>query len=271
MRGAARLLFLRPMRLALVLSPICALAAAGQLPSSASLLNQALEADRKLGPVQAQYTYIEELRNQQIDKNGKPGAVDRKTYDVVFVEGEPYRKLILLDGKPLSPDRQRKVEEDLARTREERLKARREGGIHRSVSVGGLEALRDYFDTRITGEAVLRGHPVWVMESTPRKMKEADKKQEELRSWKHKSWFAKEDGMRIQWTSELVRAANGLQPKSMFTWELDQGDENCWLLRRVTGDVLFSAYRVIRTHTRSDQTFTNYRKFDVSSTITPIE
>ena len=240
------------------------------LPSAETVIQCAIAIDKQEAQLRTRYTYTEELRNQQIEKDGKLGAIDTKTFDVIFLEGEPFRKLILIDGKPLPPDKQKKVDQEMEKTRDARRKARR-SGLHfeRTVQIGGLAELLKYFDSRVTGEETLRGHLVWVMESTPKRdYKPSSKDEEQIMSWNHKSWFDQQDGSLMQSQDTAIRAVNGFQPGSEHTWEYEKGSEDCWLIRKITGKADLIFYKVVHGHVITTQTFTNYKKFDVASTIT---
>jgi hypothetical protein len=239
-------------------------------PSAESLIQRAITVDKELTPIQNQYAYTEELRNQQVEKDGKLGAIDTKTFDVIFLEGAQYRKLILIDGKPLAPDKQKKVDQEMEKARNERRKARQRGiHLERSVEIGGLAELLKYFDNRVTGEETLRGHQAWVVESTPKRdYKPSGKQQEEIMSWGHKSWFDQQDGVQMQLQSTAIRDVNGFHTGSSQQWEYDKGSEDCWLLRKVTGNIDVTFYKMIHGHAITTQTMTNYKKFDVASTIT---
>jgi len=212
-----------------------------------------------------------EIRNQQVEKDGKLGAVDTKTFDVMFLEGEQYQKLILIDGKPLPPDKQKKVDQDVEKTRAERQKRRRSGLTHieRTVDLGGLAETLKYFDNKVTGEETVRGHLTWVVESAPKTdYKPSGKSQEQIMSWRHKAWFDQKDGVQMQLQSTTIRPVNGFMPGSTYQWEYDPGQEQVWLLRKVTAHVELQMYKMIHGRVETLQTYSNYKKFDVASTIT---
>ena len=241
------------------------------LPSAETVIQRAIAIDKEQTPIQRQYAYVEELRNQQVEKDGRLGAVDTKTFDVIFLEGEPFRKLILADGKPLPPDKQKKVDQEMEKTRDERRKARRSGLTHieRTVQIGGLAELLKYFDNRVTEEETVRGHLSWVMESTPKRdYKPRSKEEEQIMSWNHKTWFDQQEGAQVQSQDTAIRPVNGFQPGSEHLWEYDKGSEECWLIRKISGKADLQFYKMIHGHVITVQTFSNYKKFDVASTIT---
>ena len=240
-------------------------------PTAESIIQRAIAVDKELTPIQNQYAFTLEIRNQQVEKDGKLGAIDTKTFDVMFLEGGQYQKLILINGKPLPPDKQKKVDQEMEKTRAERRKARHSGLTHieRSLDLGGLAETLKYFDSKVTGEETLRGHLTWVVESTPKAdYKPSGKSQEEIMSWRHKAWFDQKDGVQMQLQSTTIRPVNGFQPGSEYVWEYDPGPEQVWLLRKVTAKVEMSIYKMIHGRVNTLQTYTNYKKFDVASTIT---
>ena len=254
---------------ALALLPWLCLPAA-DMPSPGGLISCALELDKKLTAVQAQYTYTEEVRNSQVSKDGKVGTASVKTFDVVSLEGEPYRKLISLNGKPLSTSQQRKVDEDFQKTQAERRAARHSPfHVERKAYIGGLPDLIEYFDNRVTGAETVRGRPTWVMESGPKSgVSPTGKQQAEILSWRHKSWFDQEDGTRVQWQDTVVQPVNGFQPGSEMLFEMDRGPQGPWLRSKTTSHLEVNFNRFMNARVLTVQTFTNYKKFEVNSTLT---
>lgn len=239
-------------------------------PSAAMLLDRAVAGEREVARIARQYTYTEEKSDQQVDKDGRLGSVERETFEVVPLEGELYRKLVRVNGQPLPAAQQKKVDADLDKVRQERRRARLGGLTHieRTVNLGGLDELQSLFDNRVTGEELVGERATWVLESTPKPgEKPKDKRQEQILAWSHKSWLDKESGVRIQWRDVAIRDINGFKTGSEFLFRRDLGQEGVWLVREIRGSIEFTAYKIVHARVQSVQTFSNFKKFDVTSTI----
>src|SRR5215467_6332047 len=132
------------------------------LPLRAQNLDEILkrnrQADKQNEERANQYTYTEETDNFEYDKHGERKKTGSETHDVIFVEGESYKRLVARNAKPLPPKEEAKEQKKLKQTAEERRKARRRGFLNfsRSVSVSG-EDLVKFFEPRMVGEEEIRG------------------------------------------------------------------------------------------------------------------
>jgi hypothetical protein len=63
------------------------------------------------------YVYEEQQENWRIDPYGRriPSSQRTKTYEVVLVNGQRYRKLVARNGEPLTPAEKWEIEEDIKR------------------------------------------------------------------------------------------------------------------------------------------------------------
>src|ERR1022692_1450309 len=125
-------------------------------PSPAQLIHAAIAARHAQDEKGWRFTYREDQDQFEKDKKGVIVPGTRRTFDVIMLEGEPYRKLILLNGQPLDAKMQKRVEQEMEVARAERRKHKL-GTITRSVAVTELESLEKLFDNRVTGEEEGRG------------------------------------------------------------------------------------------------------------------
>ena len=72
--------------------------------------------------LRANYTYREVQENWRLDPYGRPIAESHRTksFEVLMVKGQRYRKLVARNGKPLNPAEQWEVEEDMKRIPEQK-------------------------------------------------------------------------------------------------------------------------------------------------------
>jgi hypothetical protein len=247
----------------------CALSAQEGMgfPTPESLITRAVAAAKAQSDRNWQYTYREDHTQSQLDKQGKPGPHETRTYDHIMLEGSEYKKLILIDGKPLDPKTQKKVDAALEKARAERRKALLPS-LHRSVSLGGLDLLPRLFDNKVTGGEIINGRVAWRMESEPKSgVKAATRNENEALASRHTSWFDQQDGHLVRELIEIQRVVNGFRPGTVFDLQFARVGEE-WLpadmtIRGSMKVVLFTGSAESRQH------YYDYKRFEADSTFTP--
>src|SRR5262249_36323695 len=58
------------------------------------------------------YTYAERVVRTEFDRNGKAKFNQKAAYEIMFLKGAPYRRLVQINDQPLSPQ-QEKLEQQL--------------------------------------------------------------------------------------------------------------------------------------------------------------
>jgi hypothetical protein len=102
------------------------------------ILKRLVEAQSRNWEQARQSAYTEELTNFGYDKKGQPVQNGAAVWDVIFVEGLEYKRLISRDGKPLGAKDQAKEEKKMQQTAEERRKRRRAGGVFHPSAARGV-------------------------------------------------------------------------------------------------------------------------------------
>jgi len=94
---------------------LCAQAAPSRpqppVPNATTLLKEVAAHQRQMDAVRENYTYREVVVTHLLDKHGKVIKTNTETSDVFFVNTHEVDRLILKDGKPLSPGEQRKEQD----------------------------------------------------------------------------------------------------------------------------------------------------------------
>ena len=259
----------RTLGLAAALSLLpCALPAQSNLPAAADLIRRADAADKSQNQRNEKYTYREDHTQSDVDKNGNLSPRETRTYEHIMLEGEEYKKLVLIDDKPLDAKTQKRVDEDLEKTRAER---RKRGLFHieRTVALSDLEQLGRLFDNKVAGEETVLGRRTWRVDSEPKPgYKPANQNEQEVLAARHTSWFDQQEGMRIKWHDEFIRAAKGFQPGTTVDFELTRiGDS--WLTDNIAFRGKEAIVLGIKAPFNSLQRYYDYKRFTVDSTLTP--
>ncbi len=243
------------------------LAAQATGPPPGELIAKAVAAQRAQTERGRKYTYREDHSESQVDKIGKAGPPSVRTYDHIMLEGAEYKKLILVDGKPLDAKTQKKVDDDLEKACAERRK-RGPLTIQRNVSLGPIEFLTRLFDNKVTGEETILGRRTWRMESEPKTgARPANKQEQEALASRRTNWFDQEDGMQVKERDEFIRAANGFQPGTIIDLNFFRiGDD--WLPANFEMQVEMKVIPGIHARVDSRQHYYDYKLFSVDSTLT---
>jgi hypothetical protein len=235
---------------------------------ASQILKRLVEADIKNWEHARQYAYTEELTNFAYGKNGQATQNGAAVWEVIFVEGLEYKKLISVDGKPLDAKGQAREEKKLRQTAEERRNQRRAGAFHPTVNTGSFHDLLTLFDNRLLGEEEIRGRKAWMIESTPQAGRiPANRYEKEVLSFRHKLWIDEAENFPLKTVKTVVGAHIYMKPGSTITSEFEKINDDAWLAVRMSNDFHFQFARFIKPSGRSDYQYSKFRKFDVQSTI----
>jgi hypothetical protein len=99
-----------------------------------------------------------------------------KTYEVYIVLGSPYKKLIAINGKPLSKEEsahqqqlfEQEVQKRRAETPAERANRIARYAEDRRRDESMIREMINAFDFMFCGSSKAEGHPVWVLDAKPR-------------------------------------------------------------------------------------------------------
>ncbi len=246
-----------------MLSPALAQDAA---PSAESLIRAAIAAEKAQETKGLKFTFREDEDKLPTDKNGKPLKPEHFTYDNVMLEGDNYRKLILIEGKPPDAKLQRKIDAEMDKERAAR-RAHPVGTGRHEVNFGGLDFLARSFDSKVAGEEMVSGRMTWRMESTPKVgYKPANHEEEKAMGARRVTWFDREDGALVKDLASFIRPTAGFMPGSEFELEFGR-HEGAWLPDRLVLRYNAKMLAVVQAHGETRKRFYDYKKFEVESKI----
>ncbi len=228
------------------------------------------------------YTWLARSVKKHLDTRGKVQSTDREAWETLILDGQPYRRMLEKDGKPLSPDERRNEEMKLDRearklssqTPAEKQRRLDEAGKLRRREFAFLSEIPDLYNLRLEGESTIEGRPVWIISGAPRpgaKAKSGDAKM--LLKVRGRLWIDKatyqwarveaETTDTISWGVFLAR----LNPGSKLVFEQTEVNSELWLPKRLflTGS---GRLGLIKKLTQEEVIeWSNYRKFSVDSKI----
>ena len=269
------------MRLLVVCATFPCLLAAQNAMDAREIVRRSIELDRKNEAIARNYTFLERNETRIMDRSGKPRkAPEIRTFDVTLLEGSPYRRLVARNDRPLSPQEERKEEEKLRKSIDERRKetpAERQRRIaewdrKQQRQREPFREIPDAFDFRLAGEETLNGRAAYAIAATPKpgyKPKLAAAAY--FPKLKGKLWIDKRDNEWVKAEFEtldtisfggiLVRLAKG----SRVTFEETRVNDEVWLPKRIAVSLSARVMLVAGTRAEIEIDFSAFRKFQADS------
>lgn len=248
---------------------------------AAEIIRRSLAEDSASAAIARNYTYIE---NQELrTRDGNTVRVRQSnTYDVTLLEGSPYRRLLARDGKPLSAEDQRKEEEKLRlsienrRHETEEQKQQRIADWHRKEEKQHepMHEIPDAFNLRMAPDETIEGHAVYVIDGTPKPgYKPKSKNAFFLPKVKGRFWITKEGFQAVKiefvtldtisWGGIVARVSKGTR----VSVEMTRVNNEVWLPKRI---LVSGSARVllVKGYTGElDLTYSGFKKFTVDSRV----
>jgi len=265
----------------LLLSACCVLSLAAAADPK-EIACRAVQRNAHNDVIARQYTYLQHNDVRTLDGAGHVKDRNRKTFDITLLEGSPYHRLIARDEKPLPPDEEKKQQELLKQSIEQRRKETPEQRRQRIADWDrkrnrereNLAEVCDAFDFHLAGEEQIDGAPVWVIDGTPHAgYKPKSREASYFPKIKGRIWVAKSDYTPIKITIEnldtisigafLFRLAKGGRIDVEFT----RVNDEVWMPQHVGINASARIFLVKGYHLDADYTFNGFKKFSAESRI----
>jgi len=182
---------------------VACFAVAASAQDARTLVLRAIEVDRQQQEIAFNYTYLQRQETRDVDGSGKVKSRHSRTTDITRLEGTPYKRLVAIDDKPLPPAEERKEEEKLRLSIEERRKQTPEDRQRQLADWrkrqeqkrGPVKEIPDAFDFHLAGEEAFNGRPTYLIDATPhRGYKPKGTTTAFLTKVKARFWIDKTDG-----------------------------------------------------------------------------
>ena len=212
------------------------------------IIRRAVAAEERNWKSARKYGFSERVDSRRLDSQRRLKSRDVNIYDVVLLEGSPYRRLAGRDDLALPPDEETKERAKLERTIAQR---RNETAAERALRLAEYESRPDWqreawhelpeaFDFRLTAGKRQDGNSLYLIEATPRHgYQPQSRTAKALVHLRGKLWVDKQDYCLVKAEVEvidtiwvglfLVRLAKG----SRAVFEQSRVNEEVWLPRRV--------------------------------------
>lgn len=248
------------------------------------IVRRSVQADQRNTKLAKNYTYQERIVEKRLDKDGRAKKQEIKTYDISILYGEPYRRLIQRDDRPLKENEQKKEDEKLnkfiakfkdesPKEREQRLAA---ADKRREDQRAFAREIVDAYNFRLLGEERVDGRGVYVIEATPRPdFKPKQPHAELLSKFRGKIWIDKNEYQWVKMQAETIDTVSfgfflfRLHKGSTLSFEQTRVNEEIWLPRHIAVDASARVALMMNAQFQQETSFSNYRKFVTDSRILP--
>ena len=250
------------------------------------IVRKSVELDHANWQRMRDYTWVARSTERHFDSEGKVKSTEESGWETVMLDGEPYRRVLEHNGRPLPPAEQKKQQDKLDKsvaklaheTPEEKQRRLADYEMRRRKEREFLRQIPDAFDFRIDGEAQVDGHDVWVIAGAPRPgYQPKDRDAKALLKIRGKLWVDKSSYQWVRLEAETTETiAFGLflarlNPGARLVFEQTRVAEDLWLPKRIYMKGAGRLGLIKRIAMDQEVAWSDYRKFQVDSKIVPLE
>lgn len=258
----------------------CAVAADAQ--DAREIVRKSVELDQANWLRMVNYTWIARSRERHFDAKNEVTSQHEEGWETLILAGQPYRRMLERDDRPLPPEQQRKEQEKLDKIVAHIEKETPEQTQHRLTDYERqrrrdrefLLELPDAYDFRMDPDEQIDGQDVWVIEGIPKPGYRAKSRDGRAFSKiRGKIWIEKAGYQWVRIEAQTTATISfgvflaRLNPGAKLVFEQTRVNDEVWLPKR---EFLSGSGRLgLLKRIAEDQeiTWTNYRKFTVESKI----
>ncbi len=230
-------------------------------------LQQAIESRKKTIGEAQEYTYSEHYASLNPDSKGGSKIQFTDTYEIIFLNGAPYKKHTLHNERPLSEREQKTEEKKLADVAKEEPEHQSHGLFHGTFQFEfPFDQLATRFEVKPNGSEYIEGRPDLVFTAVP---KESGPDALKLAArdgvaYEMKLWVDQEDRVFTKIEGTAIAEGMRYEKGTLITYEFKKVNEEAWLPARFffKGKVRFMMRDV---PAEAEQTYYNYKKFHADS------
>ncbi len=232
----------------------------------------------------ADYTWVGRSRERHFDSHNRVTSDHEEAWETIVLDGEPFRRTLERDGKPLPADEQQKQQQKLDKTAAKRENETPEQKQRHAADYEKtrrrerefLLEIPDAYDFRLEGEDKIDGRDVWIVSGAPKPGYRAKSRDgSALKKVRGRIWI---DKIGYQWarveaqTTETISFGwflARLNPGAKLVFEQTRINDEVWLPKR---EYLSGVGRIglVKRLTEDEEiTWTNYKKFRVDSKVIP--
>ena len=214
-----------------------------------------------------------EFIHREQDRTGSGSG--SKTFEVLMIDGSPYRRLIAVNDRPLSGDAEQQEKKKLEQARSERKAesaARRQKRIakyekerHRNNAM--MQELTKAFTFRLIGECKLDSFDAYKLEAKPRPgYNPPNLETEVLPAMEGELWIDKTSFQWVKVTAKVIRPASiegflaQVEPRTQFELEKMPVGGGVWLPKHFAMKSQAKVLFLVNQSSHEDDTFSDYHR-----------
>ena len=269
------------MKLCVLLLPLVAALSAQE---AREIVRKSVDLDQLNWLRMKDYTWVARLTERNLDDSGTVKSEDKEAWETVVLYGEPCRRMLERNGKPLSANDQRKQQEKLDRTvsklenesADERKRRLEKEEKERIKDREFLREIPDVYELHLAGEAQIDGRETWIIDAAPKpgyQPRQSDAKP--LLKIKGRIWIDKSEYQWVRLEAETTGTITyglflaRLNPGAKLVFEQQRVNDEVWLPKRefTRGSGRLGLIKKIQME--EELTWNNYHKFEAESKIIP--
>jgi hypothetical protein len=246
------------------------------------IVRRSVELDQDNWRRMADYTWVGHSRERHFDSHNNVTSDRREAWETIILDGEPLRRMLERDGKPLAPEEQRKQQQKLDKstakleneTPEQKQRRAADYEKERRRQREFLLEIPDAYDLRLEGSDTVDGHDVWVVSGAPKPgYRSKSRDGAALLKIRGKMWIEKAGYQWVRLEAQTTETISfgwflaRLNPGAKLVLEQARINDEVWLLKR---EYLSGSGRiglVKRLAEDQEVTLSDYKKFRVDSKV----
>jgi hypothetical protein len=234
----------------------------------------------------ADYTWVGHDRERHFDSHQRVTSDHQEAWETIILDGQPFRRTIARDGKPLPPAGQRKQQQKLdkdtakleSQTPAEKQRRAAEYEKTRRRERAFLLEIPDAYDLRLEGSDKIDGQDVWVISGVPKPgYRPKSRDGAALLKIRGKMWIEKAGYQWVRLEAQTTGTISfgwflaRLNPGAKLVLEQTRVNDEVWLPKReyMTGSGRIALLK--RVAEDEEITWSDYKKFAVDSRVVPRE
>ncbi|MBI2684750.1 MAG: hypothetical protein HYX27_00425 [Acidobacteria bacterium] len=248
------------------------------------IIEKCLQRDRRHDELARQYAYLETAAEQEW-KGGTRTKSETETHEIISLYGQPYRRLVAKNGKPLTAQEQKKEQEKIDKLAAERAKETAEQRERRLAKYAEdrrrqrsfVQEIPKAYSFQMAGETTVGGRPAWIVDATPlASFRPRDTRERMLTKFKGRFYISKLDSTLLKIEAEAIDTVSfglvlaRLSRGARFSMEQARVNDELWMPLRikVDFDARLALFKRMRIDVQID--YSDFRKFQSESKVLPI-
>lgn len=249
-----------------------------------ALIRQAADKDIENDRKQRAYTYIEREEEHKLDGSGQVKSSESKTYETMVLYGEPVRRQIAKDDKPLSEKDAAKEEEKIAKltdkrkneSEDQRKKRLDEEEKDREDARKFVSEVADAYNFHLVNTENLDGRATYVIDAEPRPDYQPHLKEAKvLPKFRFRAWIDEAESQWVKLDAECIDTVSfgwflaRIHKGSRLLLDQTRVNDEVWLPRHVAVKVDVRVALLKNFNVEADVTYRDYKKFRTDTKILP--